>query len=110
VKSYLLDEISSADVEKIENYLKNHATTSNLGGLFWQQVPDDLLSQAQTEHRDCRPHVFAVEVGPDSVRFELLVRSLTTMRCPCAGYCTDAQTGYVIRFADTMLEKLGIRT
>lgn len=110
MKSYLIDEISLDGMEKIRNYLGKNAVKSSLSQIFWVKIPDDLLSEEQYLHKTCYPHVFAVELGRTWVRFEFYVRSLHNMRCTCPGYCTETQQEFVIRYANTMIESLQIKT
>jgi len=110
MRAYLLDEISIADMKKIDDYLGQTATRSGLSQIYWIRMPDDLLSATQYQHTRCRPHVFAVELGRDWVKLEFFVRSLKNMRCTCPAYCTEGQRNYIINFANSMLEHLSIRT
>lgn len=110
MKSYVIDEISAADMEKIRSFLRRYATRSSLNNIFWLQLPDDLLTAMQIGHRECRPHVFAIELGHNWVRLEMFIRSLTGLRCPCQGYCNTQQLNYIIEFAHRMVEKSGIQT
>ena len=110
MKAYLIDELPADDVARIKSFLAERAARSGVEGLYWLRIPDDLLSHTQYAHEGCRPHVCAVEVGADWVKFELLVRSSTTMRCTCPGYCTDPQRRFVIDFADHMISQLASAT
>ncbi len=110
MRAYLIDEISASNVERIDVFLKKNAITSNLEGLFWMKIPDDLLSPAQFQHRSCRPHVYSLELGPDWLKIELLIRSHKTMQCTCPAYCTAQQRNFVINAVHGMLETLNIRT
>jgi hypothetical protein len=110
MRSYLIDELSRRDVAKIEAFLDQNAMRSALDGIFWVRIPEDLLSEQQFAHRDCRPHVFAVETGEDWIKLELFLRSLAGMRCPCGGYATRPQRDFIIRFAHAMIRDLDIRT
>ncbi|HDM09753.1 MAG: hypothetical protein JRI39_02710 [Deltaproteobacteria bacterium] len=110
MRAYLIDEISRADMKKITQFLAQNAIRSSLSKIFWVKIPDDLLSPTQYAHHECQPHVFAVELGDHWVKLEFFVRSLKTMRCTCPGYCTEGQRNYVINFAHTMIQQLGIRT
>ncbi len=110
MRSYLVDEIMSSDIEKINAFFKENAISSSLEQLFWIQVPQDLLSEIQFEHVDCQPHVFAVEIGEDWVKMEFLVRSMKNMQCTCPAYCTEQQQRFIIHFAQGMLKQLDIST
>lgn len=109
MKSYLIDEISGPGMKKIRHYLEKQAISSQMEAIFWVKLPDDLLSPTQFEHTDCRPHVFAVELGKDWIRLEFFIRSLNNMRCSCPDFCTPQQRNHIIKFADTMIESLAIR-
>ena len=110
MRAYLIDEISASDMENVNGFLKEHAVPSNLEKISWVQVPEDLLSDIQLQHQDCRPHVFAIELGSGWVKLEFFVRSLKNMQCRCPGYCTPQQRDYVMQFAHDMLAQLDIKT
>ncbi|MDX1776150.1 MAG: hypothetical protein R3297_06185, partial [Desulfobulbales bacterium] len=78
VRQYRIDELSREERANIESYLKRTLTSGPMAGIFWIEVPRDLLSAEQREHGDCGPFFFAVELEPEAVCFELLVRSQTT--------------------------------
>jgi len=110
MKAYLIDELSPSDMEQITDFLKKNAIRSNLDHIFWIQIPDYLLSDTQLLHRNCRPHVFAAELGTNWLKMEFFVRSLKKMQCTCPGYCNTKQTNYIISFVHTMITRLGIST
>ena len=110
MRTYLIDEIVSSELEKINVFLKENAISSNLDHLFWVRMPDDLLSETQFEHKNCRPHVFAVELGQDWIKLELFVRTLKSIRCDCPAYSTPIQRDYIFKFGDGIIEQLKIRT
>jgi len=110
MKAYVLDEISGEDISKITGFLKENASRSTMEKIFWVKFPKDLLSPLQFQHAGCQPHVFAVEIGPDWVKLEFFVRTLETLKCDCAAYCTVPQRDHIIDFADGMLDQLNIGT
>lgn len=110
MRSYLIDEISRPQMERIRGFLQRKAVRSRLEDVFWVEFPEGLLEEAQAGHVTCRPHVFAVELGPDWVKFELLVRSLKVAHCPCHSYCTPRQREYVLGLAHEMITDLEIAT
>jgi hypothetical protein len=110
MRAYLIDELSSTGMEKISGFLTKNAIKSNLDEIFWIRIPEGLLSKTQLQHPDCRPHVFAAELGPDWIKLEFFVRSSKNMQCTCQGYCTSKQIAYVTEFAADMIKQLGIRT
>ncbi|MDY6881103.1 MAG: hypothetical protein V2J25_07945 [Desulfatiglans sp.] len=110
MRSYLIDEISPQNMERVTRFLKEISISSGLSKIFWVPIPEDLLSAAQSDHQDCHPHVFAVELGNDWIKFEFFVRNLKNMRCTCPGYSTESQRNYIISFAHCIIEQLGITT
>ncbi|OGP71605.1 MAG: hypothetical protein A2Z73_04695 [Deltaproteobacteria bacterium RBG_13_60_28] len=110
MRQYQLDEISRKDIPRVLDYLQEHAQASSLEGVWWVDLPEDLLSPEQFAHADCRPFRFAVELGDNFVRFEFLIRSRETMRCACIGYATRGQRDFILAFADRLVEDLALRT
>ena len=110
MRQYHLDEISRKDIPRLRDYLQEHALASSLDGIWWVDLPEDLLSPEQFAHQDCRPFRFAVELGDDFVRFEFLIRSQQTMRCACIGYATRQQREFILAFADRLVEDLELQT
>ena len=110
MRSYLIDEIPPADMEKIVEFLKRNAIRSELDDIFWVQMPEDLLSDIQYQHRECRPFVFAIELGSDWMKLEFFIRSLKGLRCQCQAYARPQQRILIIHFANNMIEQLGIST
>ena len=74
------------------------------------ELPEDLLAAVQVEHRACKPHGFAVEVGSNWVKSEFFIRSLKGMRCECQRYCDRQQRDFILNFVDGMTDALDIRT
>ena len=105
-----MDEISPADIKKINSFLKKNAITSKLDQIFWVRIPDNLLNRTQLEHPNCQPHVFAVELGENWVKLELFVRGLKKINCSCHNYCTVQQRDHIVNFAQQIIETLGITT
>ncbi len=110
MRQYLLDEIRRADIPRVRDYLQDHAQAARLEGIWWVDLPEDLLSPEQFSHQDCRPFRFAVELGDDFVRFEFLIRSRQTMRCACIGYASRGQRDFILAFADRLVADLALRT
>jgi hypothetical protein len=106
----MIDEIGSSYMEKIKVFLKKNALSSKMDQVFWVQIPEDMLSETQYEHKNCRPHVFAVELGRDFLKLEFFVRSLKSMQCTCPSYATPQQRDFIIHFADGMIDQLGVKT
>ena len=109
MRQYVIDQLSREELANIESYLKRTLKSGPVDGLYWIEVPQDLLSEDQQGHVDCGPFFFAVELETESVCFELLVRSQSNLHCSCIAYATPSQREFVLRFVDQMLEEEQIR-
>jgi len=110
MKAYWIDEISESDMKRIREYLRANASPSGLDRVFWVRIPEGILSEVQRAHPGCQPHAFALELGAGSIKAELFVRSLATLRCTCPAYATEAQKTHIHSFVDAMLARLGVPT
>jgi len=110
MRQLLFDEIRQADIKKIKHYLKKHAESTPLGGVYWVNLPEGLWDETQKAHTECQPFYFAIEVGGNYVRIELLIRSRQRIHCKCIKYANSAQRNFILEFADNLLTTLKIRT
>lgn len=110
MRQYLIDEIPKKEMEGVRQYLEERTLSTGLKEIFWLELPRDLLSPLQWEHQACGPHYLAIETGKDFIKFEFLVRGRNKFRCECNQYTTPEQEAYLLRFAHTLIEELGLRT
>ncbi|MEW6674111.1 MAG: hypothetical protein AB1427_20650 [Thermodesulfobacteriota bacterium] len=110
MKQYVIDELRPADFNKIKGFLDQTHESSKMDDLYWFRLDDDILSPLQAEHKDCYPFYFAVELQPERVSFELLIRTKNRVRCDCMAYATEAQRNWLIRSVDAAFERLKIKT
>ena len=110
MRSYLIDEISPSDIKRVHEYLQENAIQSGFEKVFWVKIPEDLLTDTQYRHRDCRPYAFATELGTDWIKLEFLVRNLNNLTCGCGGYATPQQRDFIFNYAHHMIGSLGILT
>ncbi len=108
MRQYVIDELRPHETERIRKYLEGSCEPSELGGLYWLCIPDDLLSPVQYEHNSCQPHCAAIEIGGDYVKFEMLIRSRRKIRCNCVHMATPQQRNFILSFADRVLTDLDI--
>ena len=109
MKQYVIDELRPADFEKIKAHLDENFDSSTIQGIFWISLDKEILNDVQTDHKKCQPFYFAINLEPDHMACELLVRTKSTMRCNCISYADKTQFYWFVRFIDSMLEKLGIK-
>ena len=111
MRQYVLDEIGKEDMERAVRWLEERAERSSVEGLYWVNFPPDMLAPVQFKHKECQPHCFAVEVGDDVVKFELLVRSRSSHRCrACQVYASPQQRQFILDMADRLIMEAHVRT
>lgn len=109
MRQYRIDELSREERANIENYLRRTLKSSPVEGVFWIEVPQDLLGAEQRGHDDCGPFYMGVILEAEAICFEMLIRSRTNLHCSCIAYATEAQRDFVLRFIDKMLQEERIR-
>ena len=105
MRQIVIDELSPMERDNIDSYFRRTLKPGPMIGLYWIELPQDLLSETQQEHDEHGPFHLAVEVEHDKVRFEFLVRSETNLHCSCIAYATPAQRQFVLDIMDTMIEQ-----
>ncbi len=108
MKQYLIDGLRLNDYEKIKAYLDQYLESSPLGGIYWLEIPEELLTPVQKDHTSCHPLFFALVLEETSLAFEFLVRIKNNIKCDCMGYATKGQRDWLMDQADAIFEKLGI--
>ena len=109
MRQFVIDELSILERDNLESYLKRTLNPGPMSGIFWFELPDDLLGEAQRGHEQCGPFYLAVEIDDKRVCFELLIRSQSNLHCSCIAYATATQRQFVLDFIDTMLAEEQIR-
>lgn len=109
MKQYVIDGLRLGDYQKLKEYLDRHTEVAGIGGIYWLELEESLLTPEQAAHADCRPHVFALMLEETYLACELLVRIKKNIRCDCMAYATKAQRDWLIDQTEAILEKLGIR-
>ncbi|MFH1060969.1 MAG: hypothetical protein V1797_20080 [Pseudomonadota bacterium] len=112
MRALVYDELRRADMERLAAHLAKICLPSNLEGVYWLNLPPDLLSPEQTAHPQCGPHRVALVLEPEdeSLRLEMLVRASNSLRCACTAYATPAQRQFMLNFLDKLVEDLALRT
>lgn len=110
MKQYVVDELRPEDHDKIKGYLDEHFGPAGFGGIYWVPLDEDLYTDMHKTHTQCQPYYFAIDLGPDAMACELLIRTKNTIKCNCIGYATAEQRNRIITFVDSILEGLGLIT
>lgn len=105
MRQIVIDELSPMERDNIDSYLKRSIKQGAMVGLYWLELPPDLLSEPQQGHEDHGPFYLGVEVDDQSVKFELLVRSQTNLHCTCIAHASNTQRRFVLDFIDRMVEE-----
>ena len=108
MKQYVVDELRLDDYQKLKKYLEESFDPGAIDGIYWVPLEDTLLTRAQAEHMECHPLCFAIELESDKLSCELLIRTRNRIRCSCIDYATEKQRNWIVRFVDTIFERLDI--
>jgi len=107
MKQYVIDQLRPSDHQKLKTYMNEHLESGSLPGIYQLTLPPEIRNEIQAAHLQCQPYV-AIELEPDRMSCELLIRSSIKMRCDCMGYATKDQRNWLIDRIDTMLNELEI--
>jgi hypothetical protein len=105
MRQYLIDELSFVEHDNVEHYLKHRLKQSAVAGVYWLEVPQNLLAPAQLAHPDCGPFYCSVILEKNELRAEFLVRSSHNMHCSCIAWATAEQRQFVLDFIDALLQE-----
>ena len=108
MKQYIIDDLRPGEYEKVKTYLDENIGCSKIDGIYWIELDENILTDIQAKHKDCRPFYFALDIETNALSCELLVRSRSIIRCNCISYATESQRNWIIKFADSIFEKLEI--
>jgi hypothetical protein len=109
MRQLLVNELNTDEVQKAKSFLDVNGRAGAVEGLYWLQIPEEILGVAQSGHEDCGPFAFAVELGDDFISFELLVRSESNLHCSCTCYATPGQRDFLLAVMDRLVSEQGIR-
>ena len=105
MRQYLIDELSFLEHDNVEHFLKRTLKPSPIAGVYWLEVPQNLLAPPQLAHPDCGPFYFSIILENSELRAEFLVRSSHNMRCSCIAWASPAQRQFVLDFIDKLLKE-----
>ena len=105
MRQYVIDEISFLERDNLDSYLKRTLKPGGVEGVFFLAIPLDLLGTEQYNHKECAPFYSTILLERNSIRFEFLIRSGSTMHCSCIAQATKEQRQFILDFADRMLKE-----
>jgi hypothetical protein len=79
MKQYVIDELRPKDYEMVKAFMDENFGSSNVDGVYWIQLDQNILTQVQKEHTECQ-------------------------------HATEKQRNWIIELADSIFDKLGIKT
>jgi hypothetical protein len=109
MKQYVIDELRPEDYESVKAYLEENFSSSDMDGIYWIQLAQNILTKTQAEHTDCQPFYITVDLESNRIAFELLIRTQKRIRCGCMEYATEKQRNWLIRLADSIFNTLEIK-
>ena len=110
MKQYVIDEIRDSDFNTLKSYLDESFGPMVLNGIYRLPLDPGLYSECQVSHAGCQPFYFALELKPDALCCELLVRTDSRIRCDCIAIATPEQRNWLIETIDAIFERLSIVT
>ena len=110
MKQYVIDELRPDDYKKLKTYLDAHFAVPGMEHLYWVPLDEDVYEDVQRRHEPCRPHYFALELLPEGLTCELLVRSNGQVSCDCIRYASQKQRNWLIHAVDAIFDRLEIIT
>ena len=109
MRTYTIDQLEEADIAAINARLLDMELQAGLEGVYWLPVPREMLTPVQEEHvGSCGPYCLALEVGPNAVHLELLVRGIGRIRCECLSFASQELRNHMIEYLEGMLNDLKI--
>ncbi len=109
MKQYIIDGLRPNDYSELKKYLDANLEASPISSIYWLELPREILTPMQKEHKECKPHVFALVLENDYLSIELLVRIKKSIRCDCMGYALPEQREWLFNKVDMIFDRLGIR-
>ena len=110
MKQYTIDELRPEDHERLKAYLDEHFAAPGMENLYWVPMDQAVYEDVQRQHEQCRPHYFALELLPESLSCELLIRTHQRIRCDCIRYASPKQRDWIIQVVDAIFDRLEIAT
>lgn len=108
MKQYVIDEFRLEDFRKVKDYLEDYCKPAGIDGVYWLEMPEELMTEVQAGHTNCQPYHFALELDEYALSCGFLVRATGNIRCHCIGYADVKQREWLLETIDSIMEKIGV--
>lgn len=108
MKQYVIDEIRPGDFKALKSYLDEYYGPARVNGIYRLPMDPAVYSPCQKSHTDCHPLYFSLELKPDALCCEFLVRTDSRVRCDCMASADVEQRNWLIEVVDAIFERLSI--
>ena len=107
MRSFLIDELDESLIAQLGAILDERELASGIKNLYWLPLDEDMLTPLQKEHAaECGPHCMALELLPNGVRLELLVRARGKVQCECVGYTSAEAEQVMIQRLSSLVDEI----
>lgn len=110
MRQLTITELNNSEITTITTFLDKNTEAGAIPGIYWLNIPEELFGEAQIDHQQCGPFIFGLELGTDSLFFEMLVRSKQNLHCSCTAYATTKQRLFLLDFYDRLIAETGIKS
>ena len=73
MRQFVIDELSILERDNLESFLKRTLSSGPMAGIFWIELPEYLLAEAQRGHDQCGPYYLAVEIDEPEEKAGLIM-------------------------------------
>lgn len=109
MRVYMIEDLSSAEIETIANSLDRKGCKSSLDDIYYWPLAAAELTSLQLEHLEsCGPYCLPIEIGEGWIKMELLIRAHNKLSCSCMSYCNAEQRNTAIEALDMFIKNLNI--
>lgn len=104
IKEEILFPCSAVQLDKIKAYFTQLEFSSSIPGLYWLPVPEEMLTNVQTEHLiSCGPYALALEITKEGLILETLVRAQNQLHCGCISFATEQLAQHMLNYLNLIL-------
>ena len=109
MKQYVIDELNIDDFQKIKTYLDENFGESGVSGIYWVPLDKNIYNKKQANHTSCQPYYFAINLKPNQIACELLIRTKNILHCNCISYANIKQRNWIIDMIEFLITNYELR-